>query len=142
MALNFGVLAAVPTPMSGAADWADAGDEPRRLGFVHALLNVGAVIIYLLSIRARRAGQRALGVALSATGFTMASLSAWVGGDLVYGRGTNVNRNAWQPAVPNLSWRPMPSRSSRQTGRCHYRRRWSGSATRTAQAWWSGVRAW
>jgi nitrite reductase/ring-hydroxylating ferredoxin subunit/uncharacterized membrane protein len=102
MALNVGVLAAVPTAVSGAADWADAGDEPRRLGFVHALLNVGAVVIYLLSIRARGAGHRALGVALSATGFTMASLSAWVGGDLVYRRGTNVNRNAWQPAVPDF----------------------------------------
>src|SRR5690348_289527 len=40
MAMNVGVLAAVPTALSGAADWADAGDEPRRLGFVHALLNV------------------------------------------------------------------------------------------------------
>jgi hypothetical protein len=103
MALNVAVLAAVPTAVSGAADWADAGDEPRRLGFVHALLNVGALVIYLLSIRARGAGHRALGVALSATGFTLASLSAWVGGELVYGRGTNVNRNAWQLAVPECA---------------------------------------
>src|ERR1051326_8676803 len=50
MALNIGVLAAVPTAVSGAADWADAGDEPRRLGLVYRLLNGGGVIIFLLSI--------------------------------------------------------------------------------------------
>src|SRR5919202_1104550 len=92
-ALTVGVLAAVPTAAAGAADWVDAADEPRRLGFVHGLLNVVALILYLLSMRARSAGERAVGVGLSASAFTLATLSAWVGGELVYRQGTNVNRN-------------------------------------------------
>src|SRR5438552_12744066 len=38
-AMTVGVLASVPTALAGLADWADAGDEPRRVGFVHAALN-------------------------------------------------------------------------------------------------------
>src|SRR5690349_5936897 len=35
-AMTVGVLAAVPTALAGAADWADASEEPRRIGLIHA----------------------------------------------------------------------------------------------------------
>jgi nitrite reductase/ring-hydroxylating ferredoxin subunit/uncharacterized membrane protein len=114
-ALNVGVLTAVPTVLAGAADWADAGDTPRRVGFMHALLNVGALCVYLFSISARRSGQRALGVGLSATGYSLVTLSAWLGGDLVYRRATNINRNVWQPAVPDF--RDVASVASLEDGK-------------------------
>ena len=100
--LTLGVVASIPTALAGAADWVDAGDEPRRVGFLHALLNVGALCLYLASMRARAAGSRALGVGLSATGFGIAALSAWLGGELVYRLGTSVNRNAWREPVQDF----------------------------------------
>lgn len=97
--LRIGVLTAIPTALAGAADWADASEQPRRVGLVHALLNIGALGLYLGSMRARSMGNRGFGAGLSASGFTLASLAAWLGGELVYRQGTNVNRTAWTPMV-------------------------------------------
>ena len=101
-AMTVGVLAAVPTALAGFADWADAGDEPRRVGFVHAALNTLGLGCMVGSLFARRADQRALGIGLSTTGLALATVSAWLGGDLVYRLGTNVNRSAFQPGVPEF----------------------------------------
>jgi nitrite reductase/ring-hydroxylating ferredoxin subunit/uncharacterized membrane protein len=101
-AYALGVLGAVPTAMSGTADWLEITDEPRRVGFVHAILNIGAVGLIVASLRARATGRRALGIGLSVSGFTLASLSAWLGGELVYRQGTSINRTAFDPPVPEF----------------------------------------
>lgn len=101
-ALTVGVLAAVPTALSGAADWVDAADEPRRLGLVHATLNTGGLVLMLGSLVARRNERRGLGIALSTAGFSIASISAWVGGELVYRHGTSVSRLAFEPPVEDF----------------------------------------
>jgi len=101
-AMTVGVLAAVPTALSGLADWADAGDEPRRIGFVHAALNSAGLGFMVGSLFARRADQRGLGIILSTTGLALASFSAWLGGELVYRLGTNVSRIAFQPNVEDF----------------------------------------
>jgi nitrite reductase/ring-hydroxylating ferredoxin subunit/uncharacterized membrane protein len=113
--LTLGVVAAIPTALAGAADWVDAGDEPRKVGFLHGLLNVGALGLYLASMRARASGSRALGVGLSATGYGIAVLSAWLGGELVYRHGTGVNRNAWREPVQDFQ--PAADAASLQEGR-------------------------
>jgi nitrite reductase/ring-hydroxylating ferredoxin subunit len=100
--MTVGVLAAVPTALAGFADWADAGDEPRRVGFVHAALNTLGLGCMVGSLFARRADQRGLGIGLSTTGLALATVSAWLGGDLVYRLGTNVRRIAFQPGVPEF----------------------------------------
>jgi nitrite reductase/ring-hydroxylating ferredoxin subunit len=51
------------------------------------------------SLFARRGDRRALGIGLSTCGLFLSSISAWLGGHLVYGLGTNVNRAAFQPSV-------------------------------------------
>ena len=98
-AMTVGVLSAVPTAISGAADWVDTSEEPRRIGLVHALLNSMGLVLMIGSLFARRGGQRGLGVALSTSGLTLASISAWLGGELVYRFGTNVSRIAFEPSV-------------------------------------------
>jgi len=75
VALSVGVLAAVPTALSGAADWSDTEDEQRRVD------------------------QRVFGFGLSTIGLALTSFSAWLGGELVFRQGTSVNRNAWLPTV-------------------------------------------
>ena len=98
-AMTVGVLGAVPTALAGVADWADAGDEPRRVGFIHAALNSIGLGFMVGSLFARRADRRGLGIGLSTTGLAFATISAWLGGDLVYRLGTNVSRIAFQPNV-------------------------------------------
>jgi nitrite reductase/ring-hydroxylating ferredoxin subunit/uncharacterized membrane protein len=94
-----GTIAALPTAAAGMADWADQSDEPRRVGMAHALLNGGALTCFLASLLARSSGNRALGIGLSTAGLTLATGGAYLGGELVYDYGTQVDRNAWEPEV-------------------------------------------
>jgi nitrite reductase/ring-hydroxylating ferredoxin subunit/uncharacterized membrane protein len=100
--LAIGLLAALPTALSGAADWSETGSQQRRTGLVHGLLNVVAVSCFSGSLVARRGDRRGLGLLLSAAGLAIASVSAWLGGDLVYRLGTAVSRDAWLPAVTDF----------------------------------------
>ena len=98
-AMTVGVLGAVPTALAGAADWSDTSGESRRTGLVHALLNSAGLVFMVGSLFARRADRRALGIGLSTAGLCLSGISAWLGGHLVFGIGTNVSRAAFEPTV-------------------------------------------
>jgi nitrite reductase/ring-hydroxylating ferredoxin subunit/uncharacterized membrane protein len=98
-AITLGVLSAVPTALSGAADWSDTSGQPRRTGLMHALLNSGGLVCMIGSLFARRAERRATGVCLSMVGVFLSSVAAYLGGHLVFAMGTNVNRSAFEPTV-------------------------------------------
>jgi nitrite reductase/ring-hydroxylating ferredoxin subunit len=89
------VLAALPTAISGLADWSDYFGAERRVGFVHAVGNVAALTCYSLSWVARRNGKRQRGVVLGLAGATLATLSAYLGGHLAWRQGVNIDRHAW-----------------------------------------------
>jgi nitrite reductase/ring-hydroxylating ferredoxin subunit/uncharacterized membrane protein len=97
--LALGSLAAVPTALSGTADWLEITDEQRRIGFVHGLLNAAALGLVMVSLGARARGNRRLGIGLSTIGSSLAALSGWLGGELVFALGTGVSRNAFEPAA-------------------------------------------
>jgi nitrite reductase/ring-hydroxylating ferredoxin subunit len=94
-ALAIGALAAVPTALTGLNDWSHLRGETKRLGFVHALLNGGALVLNVASLALRRSGARGAGRALSTLAFGAASFSAHLGGHLSYEYGVRVNRTAW-----------------------------------------------
>lgn len=98
-AMTAGVLSAIPTALTGAADWSDTSDEARRTGLVHALLNSVGLTFMVASLFARRTERRALGIGLSTTGLFLTTISAWLGGHLVFVLGTNVSRTAFEPSV-------------------------------------------
>jgi len=80
-----GVLSALPTALSGLADWRSAGedDEPvRRVGAVHAGLNVAGTALYGLSWCLRRRGHRPAGVLTAVVGAGVLSVSGYLGGHL------------------------------------------------------------
>src|SRR5213595_1901624 len=60
-----GVVAAVPTALSGLSDWADVRGGSRRVGTMHALGNTSALVLHILSWIARRDGNRRRGRLLS-----------------------------------------------------------------------------
>jgi nitrite reductase/ring-hydroxylating ferredoxin subunit len=86
----------VPTVIAGLSDWAELSGGSRRVGGVHALGNTTALMLHALSWAARRRGNRAPGVALSALGYAVAAFSALLGGHLSFGRGVGVNQTAFE----------------------------------------------
>jgi len=100
-----GILAAVPTALSGLSDWSDVRGGSRRVGTVHALGNTTALVLHLLSWLARRGGGRGRARLLSGAGFAIASFSAWLGGHLSFGKGIGVNQTAFDSAPAD--WTPV-----------------------------------
>lgn len=85
--LGLGVLAAVPTAVTGWAEWARTGNrEDRRTGVVHAGANAAAVVLFATSWLARRSGHQVTGVALSQLGTVAMGVGGALGGHLAIGR--------------------------------------------------------
>ncbi|HYZ70206.1 MAG TPA: Rieske 2Fe-2S domain-containing protein [Thermoleophilaceae bacterium] len=107
--IGIGLVAAVPTSITGSNDWADttpASDSVRRIGAVHAVANTAALLLYASSLRARRHGRRGRGVALGAIGLGALTVGGHLGGHLSYDKGVGVQQTAfrefpdeWTPTV-------------------------------------------
>ena len=87
-----GIASALPTAISGVADWADLGGHQRRVGMAHALLNSVALGCYgvSLALRMRGSQQRGLAKVFSSAGLGVLGLSGALGGELVYTLGVNI----------------------------------------------------
>lgn len=94
--VGVGVLAALPTTASGAADWSDTLAAERRVGLVHALANYGATAVMAASWLARRRGRRGLGVGLALAGDALVVVGGYLGGHLSYNQGLGVDTTAFQ----------------------------------------------
>ncbi|HEY8490737.1 MAG TPA: Rieske 2Fe-2S domain-containing protein [Dehalococcoidia bacterium] len=95
VAVGAGIVGAAAAAPAGVADWSYTRGGTRRLGVAHALLNTVALGLYSLSLVRRLQGRRGSGVAFSLAGYAVVLASAYLGGELVYRLGTQVNRNAW-----------------------------------------------
>jgi len=112
-----GVLAALPTALTGVADWADTVGETKRIGAVHALVNLTATACFALSWRARHRGRHSRGVLLSGLGTTLVTGGAALGGHLVYRTGTGVDTTAFDErpsdwTTPSAPPRPLAGGAS------------------------------
>jgi len=105
--IGVGLLAALPTAVTGATDWADsqrADAGVRRVGVVHAMANTLALGLFGASLAARRRGNVGRGKALSLAGMSALMVGGHLGGHLSYARGIGVDQRAfdrrpgdWQP---------------------------------------------
>ncbi|HEV8420948.1 MAG TPA: Rieske 2Fe-2S domain-containing protein [Actinomycetota bacterium] len=103
--IGLGVLAAVPTAVTGLSDLADVTErEERTVGVAHALGNVATIALFGLSYALRRKGRRGAGVALSMAGSVLASGAAYLGGHLVYRQVVGPTR-ALDGPIPD--WTPV-----------------------------------
>lgn len=91
--IGLGVLAAIPTAITGAADWPRLARHKDRATVAHLTCNLGATALYALSWRARHRGHSFRGFALAQLGATAATAGALVGGYLAFGspRSTDVD---------------------------------------------------
>ncbi|MDP9071153.1 MAG: Rieske (2Fe-2S) protein [Actinomycetota bacterium] len=102
--VGLGLLAAVPTSLTGFAEWAGTRGKERRVGLLHAGTSTLAVALYGCSYLARRRGKGLVGVALGTAGGVVAYADGYVGGHLSLALGVGVGRNAFEP-LPH-EWSP------------------------------------
>jgi nitrite reductase/ring-hydroxylating ferredoxin subunit len=91
-----GVLCALPTAASGAADWSDTTGPERRVGLVHAGLNTAALTCFGASWLARRKGRHARGVLYGIVGSAFATGGGFLGGHLVQRMGLAVDHTVFE----------------------------------------------
>jgi nitrite reductase/ring-hydroxylating ferredoxin subunit/uncharacterized membrane protein len=105
--LKLGTISAVGTAITGYAQWHDLQelDEPRRIGTLHAMLNIAAAGSYAVSWALRDTGRRRAGYLASLTGLSLVSVSGLLGGDLAYRLGIGVNHSAFED--PPGEWTPV-----------------------------------
>ncbi|MET0132315.1 MAG: Rieske 2Fe-2S domain-containing protein [Kibdelosporangium sp.] len=89
--IGLGVVSSVPAALAGSVDYADGSTEQRRVGLVHAALNVAGLAYYMSSLWSRIRGHRFAGTTSALMGLALTGASAALGGHLAfrYGMGAN-----------------------------------------------------
>lgn len=99
IAVLVGIVGALGSAVTGLADWSDTYGAERTVGLYHAGLNSLALILFVISAILRlgtATGGNAVGVALDVAGAISMLVAAYLGGDMVFGKGTGVNHTAWE----------------------------------------------
>lgn len=94
-----GLLAALAAAVTGLTDWSDTYGAERRVGLNHALFNVLAVVLYLVSFILRLLGgpgDSVLAAILGFIGLVSVAYAGYLGGEMVFVKGTGVNHTAWE----------------------------------------------
>jgi nitrite reductase/ring-hydroxylating ferredoxin subunit/uncharacterized membrane protein len=106
--IGTGLLATVPTVVTGWSDYADttvASDSVRRIGILHAAANVTGATLFAGSLMARGRGARGRGKLLAMAGMGAVSAGGWLGGHLSYAEGVGVDNTVFD-ALPS-DWTPV-----------------------------------
>jgi nitrite reductase/ring-hydroxylating ferredoxin subunit/uncharacterized membrane protein len=94
-----GLLGALGAIMTGLTDWSDTYGSERRVGLNHALFNSLATLLYFVSFLLRLLAGPGDSISAAIIGFVgLASVSyaAFLGGEMVFIKGTGVNHTAWE----------------------------------------------
>jgi nitrite reductase/ring-hydroxylating ferredoxin subunit/uncharacterized membrane protein len=101
VAVIVGLLGALGAFATGLTDWSDTYGSERRVGFNHLLFNTGALILYLVSFLLRLIAGPGDGIAAAILGFVgliCVMYAGYLGGEMVFTKGTGVNHTAWEAA--------------------------------------------
>lgn len=96
-----GVIAALGAAATGLADWSDSYGAERTVGLYHGLLNSLALVLYSVSAVLRFTtpdGRSVVAAVLGFVGLASVLIAAYLGGDMVFAKGTAVNHTAWEAA--------------------------------------------
>jgi nitrite reductase/ring-hydroxylating ferredoxin subunit/uncharacterized membrane protein len=111
-----GILASVPTALTGAVEWADSADgraNTRRVGLVHAAANVTALGLFSASYLSRRRGRDGRATAL--IGGAALAVGGHLGGHLSYVNGEGVAVTTFESGPGD--WTPTVQASELVEGR-------------------------
>ncbi|WP_448073861.1 DUF2231 domain-containing protein [Georgenia yuyongxinii] len=101
--LGAGILAAVPTALTGLAEWAGVDRPSQRVGVVHATSNVVALSLYSTSWALRRRGRHDAGVAVGLAAGLVLAWSGYLGGHLAIARKVGTHDPAFVSGTPDRS---------------------------------------
>lgn len=100
-AVLVGIMGALGAAGTGLADWSDSYGSERRVGLWHGLLNTTALLFYLVSLVLRLqigSGESVPAAVLGFVGIVTVAVAGYLGGEMVFGKGTGVNHTAWEAA--------------------------------------------
>lgn len=86
-----GTLSAIPTAITGVADFSAIKKDAAGYGAAHGILNGIAFFCFARSSYARLRNRHGTGLFFSVIGLTFAMAGAWLGGDMVYRHRVGVN---------------------------------------------------
>ena len=89
-----GCLAAVPTAVTGWADWSQLHPQQQRVGVVHAVSNVVGLSLYSASLLARARGRTLRGKAYAYAGLGAVMAGGYLGGHLAFRQAAGANHTA------------------------------------------------
>jgi nitrite reductase/ring-hydroxylating ferredoxin subunit/uncharacterized membrane protein len=94
-AIAVGLVGAAGAAITGLADWSKiGGGQPRRIGLAHALLNATATACYVTSLCLRSTHSRRAGRRFALLGLIVSSVSAYLGGHLVFKEKIGIDHTA------------------------------------------------
>jgi nitrite reductase/ring-hydroxylating ferredoxin subunit/uncharacterized membrane protein len=98
LAVLTGLASMAASAVTGAADAVDTYGKPQLYATVHATLMVGSLAAYgaSMALRLGPRGARPMARLLSFAGYGALAAGAYVGGDLAYKLGNQVNRHAFE----------------------------------------------
>jgi nitrite reductase/ring-hydroxylating ferredoxin subunit/uncharacterized membrane protein len=117
VSLAVGLSGAAVAALAGITDWQATDGRARRVGVVHGMLNLLGACLYTGSLIARKQRNRTAGRALAYAGFAAAAASAYLGGNLVYGKNIGVNHAPEDPQV--AGWTDVMRAADLQDGKPH-----------------------
>ncbi len=99
VAVAVGILGALGAAVTGLTDWSDSYGAERRVGLNHAIFNTTALVLYIISFVLRLTqvqGDSIIAAIIGFIGLGTVIYAAYLGGDMVFLKGTGVNHTAWE----------------------------------------------
>ena len=110
-----GLVGALGSAVTGLNDWQHTHNTPRRVGTLHAVLNIGATILYAASLIMRRRGATTSGKVTGLAGYGLMAAASYLGGTLVYDEKIGVDHAPLRGELPQ-DWTPILDNSALQEG--------------------------
>ncbi|WP_255491526.1 MULTISPECIES: DUF2231 domain-containing protein [unclassified Actinotalea] len=98
--VGLGILTAVPTALTGMAEWAHTDERSARVGVVHAAGNSLALGLFSASWLARRRGRHGRGRALGLVGVAAVAAGGFLGAHLAIARNVSSRDAAFAESLP------------------------------------------
>lgn len=105
--VGLGVLAAMPTALTGVTDFSQLDTLQQRTGVVHQASAAVATALYAASWLARTRGGHGSGKLLGFAGLAVSGIGGFLGGHLSYRQGAGVNRNDDLPEEVPTGWHSL-----------------------------------
>lgn len=105
--VGLGVVSALPSAVSGLADWSELHEQQQRVGLIHAAGNAAAVLLYIASLVERSHGSATRGKAFGYVGLTAVAAAGFLGGHLAYRQAAGVNHAEDVPHRFPVGWKTL-----------------------------------